>query len=282
MPVERVYCYSECPEVSVVIPSWDNSRAGNLPRLIQQLKEQDLKSVEIILSTAESPNGHARNLGAEIAKGEFLVFIDDDALLGHERVLTHLLAPFKTAQSIGLTGVSQFIPPDANWFQQMCARQIPRAISPLVDELTDSDMVTTLCLAIRRDLFNQIGKMNEWLLAGVDPELRYRVRKAGYRVVVVPQAWAYHPVPENIHTLVRYAAKKGGYTAWQYRFARNLMYDCPDGHVEEFTPQITVSYRTLRKGIRLLREAVQGHLLGVIYDLSYAIGYLHGMMRRWP
>ena len=179
MPVEGVYCGHEPPEISVIIPSWDGRRGGNLPQLLDQLKQQSLLAVEVILSIGESPNGRARNLGADAARGQFLVFIDDDAALGDDHLLEHLVAPLRERKDLGLTGVSQRIPLDASWFQRSCAHQIPRAISPVVDELTDSDMVTTLCLAIPRDLFYRIGKMNDRLLAGVDPDLRHRVRQAG-------------------------------------------------------------------------------------------------------
>lgn len=281
MPVERVYCGTEPPEVSVIIPSWDGQRGGNLPQLLGQLKEQTLKAVEVILSIRESPNGRARNLGAEVARGEFLVFIDDDASLGDDQVLARLTEPLKKRNDVGLAGVSQLIPRDANLFQRCCARQIPRAVSPVVDQLVDSDMVTTLCLAIRRDLFARIGRMNDRLLAGVDPDLRHRVRLAGFRVAVVPHAWAYHPAPDNLQALVLYGYKKGIFTAWQYRFARDLMYDCPEGHVGQFAAQTSLPYRVLRKGMRLLGQLATMRPLGVVYELSYLFGYLNGLVRRW-
>jgi hypothetical protein len=31
MSVERVYCATELPEVSVIIPTWDGLRGGNVP-----------------------------------------------------------------------------------------------------------------------------------------------------------------------------------------------------------------------------------------------------------
>ena len=280
MPVERVYCGSESPEVSVIIPTWDGLRGGNVPRLVEQVKRQSLQAVEVILSLRESPNGLARNLGAKIAQGKFLVFADDDAILGDDLVLQKLVEPLRRHEDVGITGVSQQIPLDANRFQHRCAGQIPRAVSPVVDELTDSDMVTTLCLAIRREFFEQIGGMNDWIRAGVDPDLRHRVRQAGYRVAVVPQAWAYHPAPDNMRELVRYGFKKGSLTAWQYRFARDLMYDCPEGHVGDFTAQTTLLYRIARKGGQLLGSIARLRLLRVVYDLAYGGGYLWGLTRR--
>jgi glycosyltransferase involved in cell wall biosynthesis len=280
MPVEQVYCSSELPEVSVIIPTWDGQRGGNVPRLVEQFKRQTLQGVEVILSLRESPNGRSRNLGAERAQGKFLVFVDDDAILGDDSVLERLVEPLRKYGDVGMTGVSQQIPLDANEFQHRCAGQIPRAVSPVVEELTDSDMVTTLCLAIRRELFEQIGGMNDRIRAGVDPDLRHRVREAGYRVVVVPHAWAYHPAPDSMKELVRYGFKKGSLTAWQYRFARDLMYDCPEGHVGDFTTQTSLPYRIMRRGVQLFGSVVRLRLLGIVYDLSYTSGYLWGLVQR--
>jgi hypothetical protein len=183
---------------------------------------------------------------------------------------------------MGLTGVSQLLPPDAGFFQRCCGRQLPRMVSPVVDELIDSDMVTTLCLALRRDLFIHLGRMNDRLLAGVDPELRHRVRQAGLRVAVAPQTWAFHPAPDNLEELVRYGAKKGRLTAWQYRFARELMYDCPEGHTEGVAAQTSLAYRVFRKAVRLCALVLTLRPLGAIYELAYLYGYLHGLIRRWP
>jgi len=281
MPARRIFLGCSDPQLSVVVPSLDGKREGNVDQLIQQLQHQTWKSLEIILSIGESPNGHARNVGVEIAQGEYFVFIDDDVELGHERVLANLIEPFTRLPGIGMTGPSQLVPPSANRFQHWSARQIPRSFSPVVDEVTDSDMVSHMCLAIPRELFLKVGKESDRLLAGTDPDLRHRVRQAGYRVVVVPQTWAYHPAPESMRSLTKFAFKKGSYSAWQYRFARELMYDCPDGHTGEFKPQTTLPYRVLRKGCRIFKETLAFRPLGFLYDLSYIAGYLHGLVRRW-
>lgn len=281
MPAEVVYRSSADPDVSVVIPTFDGDRGGNVPRLVEQLETQQGVSLEVILSVGESPNGHARNVGADAAHGRYLVFIDDDVILGGTDTLDRLIRPLVEDPEVGLTGVSQLLPPDANAFQRRCGCQLPRTVSPIVDELTDSDMVTTMCLAISSELFGQIGKMNDWIIAGVDPELRYRVRQAGCRVVVVPRAWAFHPAPDHWGFLFRYAYKKGSFTAWQYRFARDLMYDCPEGHEGEFEEQTTLVFRVIRKAVGICGELLTGRFWGLAYDLVYTIGYVHGLVRRW-
>ncbi len=108
--------------VSVIIPSLDGSRKGNVQRLKKQLAEQTLKPCEVIVIVGVSPNGRARNQGAEKASGKYLVFIDDDVTLGHERVLVNLIQPFLERDDLGITGPSQQIPEDSNWLQKAAAR----------------------------------------------------------------------------------------------------------------------------------------------------------------
>ena len=109
MPAERICSCTEEPEVSIVIPSLDGNRNGNVQFLVEQLKEQSFTSSEIILSIGESSNGHARNVGVEIARGRWLVFIDDDVTLGHERVLENIIQPLRENPQIGMTGPSQLV-----------------------------------------------------------------------------------------------------------------------------------------------------------------------------
>ena len=92
------------PLLSVVIPSLDGRRNGNLERLIQDLESQTEQDFEILIPVGFKPNGHARNQGVRAAKGQYVVLIDDDVRLGHYRVLEQLVAPFSQVPRIGMTG----------------------------------------------------------------------------------------------------------------------------------------------------------------------------------
>jgi hypothetical protein len=282
VPVEIVVVVPAGAEVSVVIPSRDGSRGRNVPRLVEALQGQGVAGLEVIIVTGERPNGHARHLGAAQATGDILVFIDDDACFDAGDTLQRLVEAVRADVTIGLAGVAQRLPPELSGLRRWVATQLPRTESEVVSEMTDSDMVTTLCVAIRRDFYVEIGGMNTWMITGVDPELRQRVRRAGRHVVVVPSTWAYHPVPVRLDLVLRYAFTKGMYSAWQYRFARDLSYDCPEGHEPDPPGPTTLPQRVLRKGLGLVTELARGRPVRILHDLAYSCGYLAGLRRRWP
>lgn len=87
--------------LSIIIPTLNEEKY--LPRLISSIKEQDFNDYEIIVSDGESQDGtrgvaesfacrfiqdgglkhpsHQRNVGASLAKGDLLLFLDADTVL---------------------------------------------------------------------------------------------------------------------------------------------------------------------------------------------------------
>ena len=85
--------------LSIIIPTLNEEKY--LPLLLKSIKEQNVKDYEIIISDAQSTDktldiakknnckivlgglpGKARNEGAKVAKGNLLLFLDADVLLG--------------------------------------------------------------------------------------------------------------------------------------------------------------------------------------------------------
>src|SRR5207244_13552675 len=126
------------------------------------------------------------------------VVLDDDLRLGTREVLFQFSEHLRSDPTLGMVGTSQLLPPDSPPFQRRCAGQIPRSQSPVVETLTQSDMVTTQCCAIPRAVLAEVGGFHSQIVRGVDPELRHRLRQAGYRIAVVPASWHYHPMTESL------------------------------------------------------------------------------------
>ena len=260
-------------KISVIIPSFDGIRGGNVARLQEQLSTQTLKPFEVILSVGVSPNGRARNEGVKKASGDYYVFIDDDVTLGHERIIENLIRPLLEDKTIGMTGPSQLIPPDSNWLQRTAARQIPRSEFPIQHELVDSDMVTHMCLCMPAALFKEVGWENPDIIAGTDPDLRHRVRQAGYRVCVIPDNWAYHPMPETFAKLMRLSYVKGIQSAKVRKSHPDLVLELDDGFKKKFSPRRPFHYRILRQIVLLLAAIMTLKIFRATTSIAYMIGY---------
>src|SRR6266545_7801433 len=221
------------PPVALIIPSLD----GDVEPLLASVRRQTLQPSEIEVVRGVRPNGRARNQGVARTRAPLLVFVDDDAVLGDERVIERLVAPLADP-SIGVTGASKLLPPDAPPFQRWVAREVPRIVHPIVDQPLETNPdppsfyceITTTCCAMRRAVFEQAGGFHETLFRGVDTEFFVRVRRLRtegrglgsesdirsallspqssvlsphYRFVLVPNTWTYHPAPATLRALLR-------------------------------------------------------------------------------
>ncbi|HCE44145.1 MAG TPA: hypothetical protein DET40_11400 [Lentisphaeria bacterium] len=269
-------------KVSVIIPSFDGKRNGNVEMLKEQLGNQTQAPFEIIVVVGVSPNGKARNEGVKKASGNFYVFIDDDVTLGNDKVIENLLRPFLERKDVGMTGPSQLIPDNSNWFQKTSAKQVPRSLFPIQKELVDSDMVSHMCLCMPEKLFKDIGWENPDIIAGTDPDLRHRVRQSGLRVCVAPDTWAYHPMPETFSKLMRLAYAKGRNSA-TVRFRNpELILELNDGFSKEFAPRRGFLFRIFRTGFNMLKALVTFKIIGFAYLFSYYLGNTAQSLKHMP
>jgi GT2 family glycosyltransferase len=194
-------------EIAVVIPSL----SGDTATLVAALNRQSLRPAAIEVVRGVRPNGRARNHGVARTTAPLIVFVDDDALPGNHELLARLVTPLLADPSIGVCGAAKLLPPDAPPFQRWAAREVPRIVHPVVAELTETNPdppsfyceITTTCCAMRRAVFEEIGGFDEQLVRGVDTEFFVRVRRRGYRLVMPPHTWAYHPAPATLGALLR-------------------------------------------------------------------------------
>ena len=202
------------PRVSIVIPSW----TGDVERLCRSIETQTFRDYELVVVEGVSPASSARNQGVSRSRGDLLVFVDDDAYLGHERVLETMVNILESDETIGVVGPAKLLPQDASRFQRMVAAQVPRWIYPVRDEDTESNPpldrhgftgITTTCCILRRRVLDQVGGFDEKFDPGEDPELFYRIRRAGYRFVVPARCWVNHDPPKNLGGLLRKSYRYG-------------------------------------------------------------------------
>ena len=267
------------PRVSVIIPSRDGFRDGHVPRLLASLESQTFRDFDVHLIKGVFPQGRAINEGAGKSDCEYLVVCDDDARLADETVLQRLVDALDGDATIGMAGASIVVPPEASAFQHRAARQFPRFNMPPVTEILDSDFACHGCCAFPKHVFDRVGREREDIIRGLDPDLRVRIRDAGYRVVLVPGAMAYHPLPSDWRSVLRLFFRNGFGSAYAQKFHRDTVFDTHESvDAASFQPRHRLAYRVARYPLRLLRAAVTGQVIRLVGYSSYACGYCWGAL----
>lgn len=201
------------PRIAAIIPCLSATvPAPVLAAIHTQTRHVD----ELIVVQGVSPNGRARNQGVAQSSAEWLLFVDDDAVLGHPELIARL---FVAAQQLGviIVGSARILPPDAPPFQQAVATQVARIVHPVVthDTITNPDPpsfycdITTTCCLMSRAWFDAIGGFDDNLSRGVDSEFFVRARRTATHkgsagnLLLVAHTWVYHPAPATLTALWR-------------------------------------------------------------------------------
>ncbi len=272
--------------MSVIIPSlYFDQRKDNIEKLIKDIESQTFKEIEVIFVVGDNRQGRAINTGAKAARGEVLVTMDDDTKLGNNEVIKNLYTALKTHNDYGLVGAACEIPTNCSIFEKLAYKQIPRRFFPTQEKDIESDMVQHPCLAITKELFFKIGGEDEDLIRGLDPVLRYKVRKSGYKVVIVKNTWVYHLIPTTVFGLFKMYFRNGKGSAFAKKFFPDRIYDVDTGYNEGYIPKHTIFIlRIFRSIINVITNCIEFKCinLGILlsYYIGFAIEYLLGTYRK--
>lgn len=155
----------------------------------------------------------ANNQGAKIAKGKYLLLLNSDTLVSGDN-LQRMIDFFETCpkdvicigpkilnadgtlQSCGYPSSGALLPHIASLFH--LNRILPlHVIDATLDRNPNrthrAGWVSGACMMMPRDLYNQIGGLNEKLIFyGEEPEFGYRTRKLGYKTIYFSDASIIH------------------------------------------------------------------------------------------
>jgi rhamnosyltransferase len=204
--------------ISVIIPTLNG--AGRIPALVDSLRNQTVKDFELIVVDSESDDGTgrvaaslgcavhtiarrefdhggARNLAAEKASGNILVFLTQDALPASPEFLMRLTAPI-----------------DGQITAAAYARQVPapgakptEAFSRLYNYPPESSVRHISCVerrtlktfffsnaasAVSRSCFESVGRFPAPVSTNEDMLLCARLLDAGYQVAYIAEAVVIH------------------------------------------------------------------------------------------
>ncbi|WPN49274.1 MULTISPECIES: glycosyltransferase [unclassified Pseudomonas] len=158
----------------------DNGSSDQGPQIARQFGAQVLVQPGLLI-------GALRNRGAQVARGEWLAFIDADIEMP-ENWLT-LLFGLESAGQADVLGLDLHTPAEAPWFANAWQR---RTLRPDAQPLHIVQWLPTSNLLMRRHWFETVGGFNEILRTGEDKELTMRLAEAGAQLLSVNQSVALH------------------------------------------------------------------------------------------
>lgn len=194
------------PSVTVVVPVYN--RRAQMMRCLDALLAQDYPSFEVLVMDNGSTDGtleacreravdadvpirvevmseaqgHRRNAGARLARGEIVAYTDSDCMPS-ARWLRSAVAPFADA-SVGIvtgTTLPEHPPPYGNWYASQ--------------EITDQTWRFETCNALfRREALLASDGFDSSLIQWEDTAAGWSVMRAGWRAVFASDAVVYHDV----------------------------------------------------------------------------------------
>lgn len=225
---------SQEPKISIIIPTLHLKRPLNkkrffMPRqtiddLLGDIKKNVRASYEVIVVcngtdeelrdyVSQSPDigryclnstnvGVARawNMGAQLAEGKYLCYLNDDVSVGHG-ALERLVGHFETDPEVGQVG-------PAGSFWRDCQHE--RFVE--ADDPVEADVVSGFAFMLRAETFHRLGGFDVGFTpAGCEEiDLSYRIRQAGLKCIVdtnVAITHAHHHGVSAHRTDIQYMGK---------------------------------------------------------------------------
>lgn len=166
-----------------------------------------LHSADVQIITNEQNMGYSAssNLGASLAKGESLCFLNNDLVLT-EDWLDPMLEGMQTLPGTGIVGCVQRNPEtdrvdhagmyfDLDGFPRHAGHKFRRAQR---EKFVEWSAVTAACFVIRRELFERVGGFDQTYRNGFeDVDLCMRLGQMGYQHYVANKSQIFHHVSQS-------------------------------------------------------------------------------------
>ncbi len=169
--------------------------------------------------------GAARNLGVKYAKGDIVVFIDDDAEAPDDW-LSKIYSTFQEHQSLICLGGAHLTPPEESERNPLRFVEGSFLESHLGEEVIhDRSAVGKVAgcnVAYRKIIFDKIGRLNETLRSGEDWEFHIRLAENGYNIRFDPRISVWHHRQGLNHTFWNSSNMASFFLCWKtLKYARH-------------------------------------------------------------
>lgn len=198
------------PRISVIIPSCSNSEDSCALSILKKVDYPEDK-IEVFLSIGNWPPAQ-RNEAAKLSKGDILYFCNKDSCIESD-VFKKLVTIFKKDRKAAGVGGPDLTPSNNNHIQHLFgyamgsyfAHWKMRARYSQVgkERLSDERELLLSNLAVRRDIYLEVGGFNDNLYPNEENELINRISKMGYHFIYSPEVKIYRDRRKTIAGFIK-------------------------------------------------------------------------------
>ncbi|MEK7832391.1 MAG: glycosyltransferase, partial [Acidobacteriota bacterium] len=194
--LEKLYERTEWPNFEVIVV--DNASTDGTPEYLKEA-ERVFPNLRVVLNGGNRGFAAANNIGLKMATGEFLVLLNNDTVVTRGW-LTAMLRHLQTDSGIGLIGpVTNAISNEAKievGYQQI--EEMPNWAAGYVrehdGETFQIPMLAMFCVAMRRQVFEEVGLLDEQFGIGMfeDDDYCRRISNRGYQLLCTRDSFIHH------------------------------------------------------------------------------------------
>ena len=193
-------------KISIIVPFYNSEKT--IKQCFKAIFKSSFKNFEVIAVSDDSKDnslkiinkfkktrgaGFARNVGSKVAKGEYLLFLDSDVIIG-KKTLSILNKEFKKKKLIAFQGIYSNKPNYKSYVTQY--QQCFYIFYTWHKSLKYTSTLVTNCFAIKNKIFKKLGGFNNKIVGATseDEEFGYKLLSKGHKIKILRNMQVIHSV----------------------------------------------------------------------------------------